>query len=103
MSIVKEQRLEESSLGAGLYYYLADIEISHGEYKDAEDSLCRSLMLYDSGGPGPSFLLPQVLDRYGWLLRKLDRPEEAAPVEKRAEAVRAERRARLASAKDAKS
>jgi tetratricopeptide (TPR) repeat protein len=88
ISIAEETRGQDSLLMASCLFNLADVNMANEEYKDAERNLRRSLTLYERGLPSSSPVIPKVLDRYAWLLRKLDRFDEAKTIDARAQTIR---------------
>jgi tetratricopeptide (TPR) repeat protein len=90
ITIAEQIQAQNTPLMASYLFNMANVHIAYGEYGDAEISLRRSLMLYENGLPPWSPTIAKVLDRYAWLLHKLDRSEEAKAMETRATAIRAQ-------------
>ena len=90
ISIAEGAQRQDSPLMASYLFNLADLDIAYEEYGNADTNLRRSLLLYERGLPPWSPIIARVLDRHAWLLRKLNRCDEAKAMEIRAEGIRAQ-------------
>jgi tetratricopeptide (TPR) repeat protein len=66
---------------------LAGLYVMQEKYDQAE-SLCRRALAILEEAPGPHPDMATCLEIYAWLLRKINRTDEAAPLESRASAIR---------------
>jgi tetratricopeptide (TPR) repeat protein len=90
ISILEETQSQNGLPIALCLSNLAEVNIAFEEYRAADKNLGRSLAIHQSVLPPRSPFTAKVLDRYAWLLRKMNRPEEAKAMETRAEAARFE-------------
>jgi tetratricopeptide (TPR) repeat protein len=91
--IAREIRQQDSPQMASILFIVAEVNIAHEEYENAEVNLQNSLALYERRLPRWSPIIAKVLERYSWLSRKLDQPEDADSMEARAKAIREQIRA----------
>jgi tetratricopeptide (TPR) repeat protein len=90
--LLQENRQQDSAYMATCLLNLANVNIAYEDYEDAEACLRRSLTIYEKISPTSNPEIARAVDRYAWLLRKLNRPDDAKVMEARGESIRQQNR-----------